>query len=115
MTTHKMVNQSTEHQQTVNAALGVFAGILIGGLAGATTMLLIAPQTGKHTRAQIRRKSIELRNRTVDGVDDVVGSLSARARQLVHGVKKQSRRLAIKQLDHLEDAVEAGKTAIESA
>ena len=130
MTTHKVANHSTEYRQMSTAALGVFAGILVGGLAGATTMWLIAPQTGKQTRAQIKRKSLELRDRTVHGVDDVVESLNSKAHQLTddvraktHKLQQQSRKLAIKQLDHLEDKLEdaiedvvaAGKTAIKNA
>ncbi len=130
MTTHKVANQSRDHQQVSSAALGIFAGILVGGLAGATTMWLIAPQTGKQTRAQIKQKSLELRDRTVHGVDDVVESLNSKAHHLTDGVRakthkleQQGRKLAIKQLDHLEDTLEdaledvvqAGKTAIKNA
>lgn len=130
MTTHKVANQSRDHQQVSSAALGVFAEILVGGLAGATTMWLIAPQTGKQTRAQIKQKSLELRDRTVHGVDDVVESLNSKAHHLTDGVRakthklqQQGRKLAIKQLDHLEetledaleDVVQAGKTAIKNA
>jgi gas vesicle protein len=130
MTTHKVAHQSMEHQQISSAALGVFAGILVGGLAGATTMWLIAPKTGKQTRAQIKQKSLELRDRTVHGVDEVVESINSKAHQLTDGVRakthklqQQGRKLAIKQLDHLEDKIEdaledvvaAGKTAIKNA
>jgi gas vesicle protein len=40
-----------------------FAGLVIGGLVGATLSLLLAPQSGEETRAQIRDKSIEYKDR----------------------------------------------------
>ena len=40
-----------------------FAGLVIGGLVGATLALLLAPQSGEETRAQIRDKSVEYKDR----------------------------------------------------
>jgi gas vesicle protein len=51
---------------------GLLAGLLIGGLAGAGAMMLLAPQSGKKTRAQIVQKSTELQNRASDTFDDLV-------------------------------------------
>lgn len=39
------------------------AGFVLGGLAGAFTALLLAPQSGEETRTQIRDKSIELKEK----------------------------------------------------
>ena len=47
-----MVNENQIPQYRNNNILGVLAGLLIGGLAGAVTMLLLAPQSGKDTRRQ---------------------------------------------------------------
>ena len=63
-----------ENQQPVivyrkSNALGVLVGMLIGGLTGAVTMLLMAPQSGKETRRQIQEKGIELRDRTTEIVE----------------------------------------------
>lgn len=44
-----------------------FAGLVIGGLVGATLALLLAPQSGEETRAQIRDKSIEYKGRAEEG------------------------------------------------
>jgi gas vesicle protein len=38
-------------------------GFIVGGLAGAVTALLLAPQSGEETRAVIKERSIELRDR----------------------------------------------------
>lgn len=38
-------------------------GFIVGGLAGAVTALLVAPQSGEETRAIIKERSIELRDK----------------------------------------------------
>jgi gas vesicle protein len=43
-----------------------FAGLIVGGLVGAAVALLLAPQSGEETRAIIRDKSIELKDRTLE-------------------------------------------------
>ncbi len=45
-----------------------FAGLVIGGLVGAALALLMAPQSGEETRAQIRDKSLEFKDRAEEGV-----------------------------------------------
>ena len=76
-----------------NNILGVLAGLVIGGLAGAATMLLLAPQSGRDTRMQIseggRKKFAEL--------------------------KQQGQVLMVDQLDHVSEAALAGKKAVQSA
>ncbi len=49
---------------------GFLSGVLIGGLAGATLLWLTAPQSGKKTRAQIRQKSLELRDQAIETMDE---------------------------------------------
>jgi gas vesicle protein len=48
-----------------------FAGMVIGGLVGAAAAMLFAPQSGEETRAMIRDKSIELKDKAVDVSQDV--------------------------------------------
>ena len=36
-----------------------FTGLVVGGLVGAAVALMLAPQSGEETRAQIRQRSIE--------------------------------------------------------
>ena len=48
-----------------------FAGMVIGGLVGAATALLLAPQSGEETRTLIRDKSIELKDKAVEYGQDV--------------------------------------------
>ena len=44
---HEMDNLSQEHENGANYIWGFLIGLLIGGVVGAGTMLLLAPQSGK--------------------------------------------------------------------
>jgi gas vesicle protein len=116
-----------ENQQPVivyrkSNALGVLVGMLIGGLTGAVTMLLMAPQSGKETRKQILEKGIELRDRTTEIVEDVVAQvrldvnkLNADGRQKANELLQQGQGVVVEQLDHVSDAAQAGKKAIQNS
>jgi gas vesicle protein len=57
---------------------GLLVGLLAGGLAGAGAMLLLAPQSGRRTRAKIQRKSAELREQTADTVEELLEQARAK-------------------------------------
>ena len=88
-------------------------GMLVGSLAGAVTMLLLAPQSGKDTRKQIQEKGIELRNRTTEMVEDTMAQVRTKANDLTAGLKDRGQEIAVKQLEHVSEAAQAGKKAIE--
>jgi gas vesicle protein len=67
-----MINEAAEEKVTPRNPLSVFLGLLVGGLAGAVTVLLLAPQSGKDTRMQIREKGIDLQTQTTKMVNDRV-------------------------------------------
>ena len=56
-----------------------FAGFLMGGLIGAAVALLMAPASGEETRKLIREKGIELRDRTVDSLEQAAAEARQRA------------------------------------
>ncbi len=88
-----MENEHDEYEQSdhnVRRALGFAAGILIGGLAGAGTMLLLAPQSGKRTRAQIRHKGLELRDQATDTIEEALVEARATGRHISASVHKQA-------------------------
>lgn len=66
-----------------NILTGV-TGFVIGGVAGGLVALLNAPQSGLKTRALIRDKSAELKERAVDRVQDT----RTQAVQLVDNLKE---------------------------
>jgi gas vesicle protein len=46
------------------------SGLLIGGIAGAITALLLAPQSGEETRKVLIDKSMELKDMAVESVEE---------------------------------------------
>lgn len=102
--------------------LSILFSLLIGSLAGAVTMLLLAPQSGEDTRKQIQQKSIELRDRTTEMVGDAMTQVRADGRKLtIAGRQKanelihQGQTLVVDQLDHISDAAQAGKKTIQNS
>jgi gas vesicle protein len=79
------------------------AGVIIGGLIGAAVALLLAPQPGDETRADLREKGIELKDRMVE--------LSEDARKRAEEWQEEGRAAIESQKERLEEAVEEGKKA----
>ena len=97
------------------------AGILLGGLAGAVTLLLVAPKSGKETRQIISAKAIELRDRTADTVEKVSGQVGSKATEIRAGVVNkavemthQGREMLAMQLDRLSVAAQNGRRALQA-
>jgi gas vesicle protein len=99
----------------------VFSGLLIGGLIGAGTALLFAPQAGEKTRADIQNKTTELRDRTVEGVKDTVSQVKNKTRQVTSDVLGKAQELTQHgkevlddQLDEVTQAVNSKRKAVQS-
>jgi len=117
-----MGNYSQEHQNDANHAGSFIAGLLVGGLVGAGTMLMLAPQSGNKTRRQIQKKSMELRDQTTEAMEDAVTKAGVKARQVQAEVRKQAKELENRghvlideQKKSLSTLVEAGKTAVQGS
>jgi gas vesicle protein len=48
-----MINENQEFRDPTHNLVRVLVSMLVGGMAGAVTMLLLAPKSGKDTRIQI--------------------------------------------------------------
>jgi len=85
-----MNNHRQNNGHNVKYVWGFGVGLLVGGLTGAGTMLLGAPQSGKKTRAQIRKKSIKMRDQTVKAMEGAVAQTRDKAHQLTDDVHEQA-------------------------
>jgi gas vesicle protein len=65
-------------------------GFIVGGLTGAVVALLFAPQSGEETRALIKDKSIELRDKAQVSAEEAY----ARAEQLAADARTRAEELA---------------------
>ncbi len=117
-----MTHDNQEPVYRKNNVFGVFVGMLIGGLVGAVTMLLLAPQSGEDTRMQIQEKSIELRDRTTEMVEDAMAQVrldrnrfTISGRQKAKELLNQGQALVVEQLDRVSEAAQAGKKAIQNS
>jgi gas vesicle protein len=117
-----MMNENQEPNVHSNNIFGVLAGMLVGTLAGAVTMLLLAPQSGKDTRIQLREKGIELRDRTTEMMEDTMAQVRSNANKITVGGRDKAKELlqkgealVIEQLDHVSEAAKAGKKAIQNS
>ena len=98
----------------------ILTGIVVGGLIGATAMLLLAPRSGEEMRAEIKDKAMDLRERTTGTVKDTVSQVVSKAGNLKGGLKDRSKDLKergqdvlIEQLDRVSEAVEAAKRVLQ--
>jgi gas vesicle protein len=109
----EMMHENRDNKFTTTNRSGAMVGMLVGGLAGAVTMLLLAPQSGKDTRRQIQKKGLELRDRTSEVVEDTLAQVRTSTNKLGLHVKTYGQKLAAEQLDDASEAIEAGKKAID--
>jgi gas vesicle protein len=104
-----------DQKQDVGSTAHFFAGLLVGGLAGAAVSLLMTPQSGKETRGQIQQKGLELRDQAAESVEamgDVAvrirvkaGQITADLRQKAEGLQKQAQDVAGGQIERLATVV----------
>jgi len=111
-----------QKEEKSGGTLSLLTGLVIGGLVGAGTMLLFAPQPGEKTRAELQDGVSELRNRTATTVKDTVTQVKSKANQIKAEVKikaqdlgHQGQDLLVKQLEHVSQAAEAGKKALQGS
>jgi gas vesicle protein len=72
-------------------------GFVVGGLTGAVVALLFAPQSGEETRALIKDKSIELRDKAQVSAEEALAraeQLAADARTRAEELTKEARQRA---------------------
>jgi gas vesicle protein len=117
---------NTKRHQTEYADTGhaksLFTGLLIGSLVGAGTILLMAPQAGEKTRAELQQGVNQLRDHTTDTVKDKITLVKSKTNQIkmdVQGkaneLQSQGKDILAKQLERVAEMAGAGKEAIENS
>src|SRR5919205_791835 len=89
-------------------------GFIVGGLSGAVVALLFAPQTGEETRALIKDKSIELRDKAQITAEEAIARAEAAAAEARARADELAKQLRDRGQEVVEDVRERGKSAMEA-
>jgi gas vesicle protein len=89
-------------------------GFIVGGLTGAVVALLFAPQSGEETRALIKEKSIELRDKAGQSAEEIIARAEAAAAEARTRAEELAREVRTRGKEVIEDVRERGKEAVEA-
>lgn len=91
-------------------------GFIVGGLTGAVVSLLLAPQSGEETRALIKERSIELRDRAAHDAEEAwhkaeaaAQEARARAEELASVARTRGEEITLKAKESGMELVETAK------
>jgi gas vesicle protein len=74
-------------RKAIARAKDFMTGLLVGGMAGAVAMLLLAPRSGKATRTRIQHRGMEFRDQMAEGVEDAEEQARATVYQVSKGLR----------------------------
>lgn len=89
-------------------------GFIVGGLSGAVVALLFAPQSGEETRALIKDKSIELRDKAQITAEEAIARAEAAAADARARADELARQLRDRGHEVVDDVRERGRTAVDA-
>lgn len=89
-------------------------GFIVGGLSGAIVALLFAPQSGEETRALIKDKSIELRDKAQITAEEAIARAEAAAADARARADELAKQLRDRGQEVVEDVRERGRSAVEA-
>jgi len=97
-------------------------GFIVGGLSGAVAALLFAPQSGEETRAVIKERSIELRDKAAEEAEVAwkraeAAAIEARdkAEEFTKQAMTQSEEITLKARERGKELVENTKESVKKA
>ncbi|MBI5935919.1 MAG: YtxH domain-containing protein [Chloroflexi bacterium] len=89
-------------------------GFIVGGLTGAVVSLLFAPQSGEETRALIKDKSIELRDKASVTAEQAIAKAEAAAAEARARADELAHQLKAKGETVVGEVKTRGKTALDA-
>lgn len=89
-------------------------GFIVGGLTGAVAALLFAPQSGEETRALIKDKSIELRDKAQITAEEAYARAEAAAKEARARADELAKEARTRAEQLAGEVRERGKSAIEA-
>ena len=105
------------------------SGLLLGGIAGAITALLLAPQSGEETRKVIIDKSLEIKDKAIETVEDArqqaekaaadarlaAQEYTQKAQEQAKKLQEQGRVILEEQKQKISKVTKSGKKAAEES
>ncbi len=88
-------------------------GFIVGGLSGAIVALLFAPQSGEETRAFIKDKSIELRDKAQMTAEEALARAEAAAADARARADELAKELRERGQGVVDDVRERGKSVVD--
>jgi gas vesicle protein len=122
--TQEIENEFETIQHRTRPVKPILGGFLVGSVIGVATALLFAPRSGEETRAEIRGKAVELRDRTTETVKDTVSQAKTKAseikdtvtdtvREKAEELKQRGKHTVSRKLDDVSEAAETGKKKVQ--
>jgi gas vesicle protein len=118
--TKEIENEVEAIQHRTRPVKPVLGGFLVGSVIGVATALLFAPRSGQETRAEIRDRAVDLRDRTTETVKDTVSQAKSKAYELkdtvvekAEDLKQRGKQVVSRKLDDVSQAAETGKKRVD--
>src|SRR5512138_3670442 len=113
------ISKSFDNQKEVTMSerdeFGAFlVGFIVGGLSGAIVALLFAPQSGEETRAFIKDKSIELRDKAQMTAEEAIARAEAAAADARARADELAKQLRDRGMEVVDDVRERGRSAVDA-
>ena len=112
-----MEDQIKTRTHNSNHILGFLAGLLMGGLAGAGVTLLLAPQSGKETRAMFQQKGVELRDQaatSLESAEETVAQFRVKAQHITDDIRQRADELKKQGQQVIEGRMEGSASAVKA-
>jgi gas vesicle protein len=110
-----MFDNQKEVTMSERDEFGAFlVGFIVGGLSGAVVALLFAPQSGEETRALIKDKGIELRDKAQISAEEAIARAEAAAADARARADELARQLRERGQVVYDDVRERGKSAVDA-
>ena len=121
--TQEIENEYETIQYRTRPVKPILGGFLVGSVIGVATALLFAPRSGQETRAEIRDRAVDLRDRTTETVKDTVSQAKTKAyeikdtvtdtvREKAEELKQRGKHTINRKLDDVSEAAETGKQKV---
>lgn len=106
---------SDQTQSHLLRGAGLFsAGLVLGGVIGSAAMLMLASQSGKKTRTQVKESSIELRDQVSRAVQDTVALARGKAHDISKAVREETEELERRGRDALKEQKEIASQFVDA-